>query len=241
MDQHPPVEDASPEARLEPVGPAPAEPAPSVPSEPARYCPSYLFLIVTSALSLALDLGTKAWAERFIGDSDPLTPARIEIVKGYASLIFARNRGGAWGLLQNETEALRRPFFIVVSVAAIVFIVSLYRKLAPGQHALKWGLPLVLGGALGNFVDRIRYGYVIDFIDVYAKSGRQVHHWPTFNVADIAICVGVGLMAIDMFTSRKPARRGDGTPPGEGASSAAEPRAGYPPSGPDETRSVEER
>src|SRR5690606_33350206 len=72
--------------------------------------------------------------------------------------------------------------------------------------ALKWGLPLVLGGALGNLVDRIRYGFVVDFIDVYMQMDGQPKHWPTFNVADISICVGVALMAIDMFTSREPAK-----------------------------------
>ena len=61
----------------------------------------------------------------------------------------------------------------------------------------------MLGGALGNLVDRIVYGWVIDFIDCYAVVGADEKHWPTFNVADIAICIGVGLMAIDMFTTRE--------------------------------------
>jgi signal peptidase II len=65
-------------------------------------------------------------------------------------------------------------------------------------------LPLVLGGALGNLVDRIRYSHVIDFIHAHAKWAGKDHSWPTFNVADIAICVGVGLMAIDMFAGNKP-------------------------------------
>src|SRR5262249_6305384 len=75
----------------------------------------------------------------------------------------------------------------------------------PHQYALRWGLPLVLGGALGNVFDRIRYGYVIDFVDVHIMWHGKDRHWPTFNVADIAICIGVGLMAIDMFTSKRQA------------------------------------
>jgi signal peptidase II len=117
-------------------------------------------------------------------------------------------------LLQTTSENVRRPFFLLVSVAAIAFIMTLYRRLLPQQRALKWGLPMVLGGALGNVFDRIRYGHVIDFIDAHARLPLlQVHpfsivwgperHWPTFNVADIAICVGVGLMAIDMFGSKR--------------------------------------
>ena len=105
-------------------------------------------------------------------------------------------------MLQTTSENVRRPFFLVVSVAAIVFILSLYRRVQPRQYALRWGLPLVLGGALGNVLDRLRYGHVIDFIDVHAMIQGVEKHWPTFNVADIAICVGVGLMALDMFSSK---------------------------------------
>jgi signal peptidase II len=157
---------------------------------------------------LVADLASKQWIKRYFESAPQLRVSRkIEVIKGYMNLIYATNKGGAWGILQGEHESLRRPFFLVVSVAAIVFIISLYRKLTPGQHALKWGLPLVLGGALGNLFDRIVYGWVIDFIDVYTKVGGEEKHWPTFNVADVSICVGVGLMAIDMFTSRE--KKGD--------------------------------
>ena len=73
----------------------------------------------------------------------------------------------------------------------------------------------MLGGALGNVFDRVRYGHVIDFIDVHMFWKETDHHWPTFNVADIAICVGVGLMAIDMFTSKRahPPLRAPRVPP----------------------------
>jgi len=156
---------------------------------------SYAFLLIVSLATLAADIGTKTWAEHRLDGY----PGIIEVWKNHLALILARNRGGAWGLLQSTSENVRRPFFLLVSVAAIAFIMTLYRRLQPQQRALKWGLPLVLGGALGNVFDRIRYGHVIDFIDAHAGD----HHWPTFNVADIAICVGVGLMAIDMFTSKR--------------------------------------
>ncbi len=170
--------------------------------EAAPYRASYVFLAVVTIANLAADLWSKYWAKSHFESTGPGDERKLEVIPDLMNFIFAKNRGGAWGLLQNETEALRRPFFLVVSVAAIVFIVSLYRKLQPGQTALKWGLPLVLGGALGNLVDRIRYGYVVDFIDVYMTIDGQTKHWPTFNIADVSICVGVGLMAIDMFTSR---------------------------------------
>ncbi|WP_437760458.1 signal peptidase II [Sorangium sp. So ce1389] len=191
--------------------PEPEEDADDVvaPAAPA-YRPSYPFLIGVSLITLAADLGTKWWAKdrlepRALTDlataPRPLAVRKIEVIKDHLNMIFAKNHGGAWGILGDESEAIRRPFFLVISIAAIVFIVSLYRKLHPSQVALRWGLPLVLGGALGNLVDRIRYGYVVDFIQVRFTPGFV---WPTFNVADIAIVVGVGLMAIDMFSPRRP-------------------------------------
>ena len=175
--------------------------------------PSPLFLAVISIASLVSDIGTKLWAEKRLADY----PGYVTVVENHLMFVLAKNKGGAWGLLQGESENVRRPFFLLVSVAAIAFIVTLYRRLQPRQHALKWGLPLVLGGALGNVFDRIRYGFVIDFIDYRADWIKKANelvakyypkhivtdHWPTFNVADIAICVGVALMAIDMLTSRR--------------------------------------
>jgi signal peptidase II len=194
------------------------EPAPEAAPEVAPgkpWHPSYAFLAIVSFVSLAADFGTKWWAKTRLDAARPWDERHVELIKDHLAFTFARNKGGAWGLLQDENDAVRKPFFLLISLAAIVFIFSLYRKLAPKQLALKWGLPLVLGGALGNLVDRIRYGHVIDFIDVRAGWIRSINaiftagasdHWPTFNIADVAICVGVGLMAVDMFTSRKASR-----------------------------------
>jgi signal peptidase II len=157
----------------------------------AKLRPDYTFLAVTSAIFVAADLLTKWWAQGALtGREDP-----IVVLPGLIKFELAFNRGGAWSMLADQPDGVRLPFFFAVSAAAFVFIVSLYRKLEPHQKALKWALPLVLGGAMGNLVDRIRYEHVIDFIDPY-------HYWPTFNVADIWIVAGVALMAIDMFTPR---------------------------------------
>ncbi|MCL2723400.1 MAG: signal peptidase II [Polyangiaceae bacterium] len=175
--------------------------------------PSSTFLAVVSITTLAADIATKLWAEKRLEGY----PGYIHVFDEHLMFILAKNKGGAWGLLQGQSENVRRPFFLLVSVIAIAFIVTLYRRLQPHQHALKWGLPLVLGGALGNVFDRIRYGYVIDFIDYRAEWVHKLNeiiakytaghvvtdHWPTFNVADVAICVGVGLMAVDMLTTRR--------------------------------------
>jgi signal peptidase II len=173
-----------------------------------------MFFGVVSALSLLADVASKAWAEVSLIDRVGFP---ITVIDNHLTFTLAYNPGGAWGLLQDASENLRKPFFVLVSVLAIWFIVSLYGRLAPGQRALKWGLPLVLGGALGNLSDRITRSKVVDFIDYradwirslnefvagYADRWAVTDHWPTFNVADIGICVGVGLMAVDMFTQKR--------------------------------------
>jgi len=113
-------------------------------------------------------------------------------------------------MLQGQDEIIRRPFFLITSVIASVLIVSFYRRLEPRQRALRRGLALVLGGALGNLADRIRFGHVVDFIDAYALIGGRQMHWPTFNVADVAIALGVGLMAVELLRPRAPNRVGAG-------------------------------
>ena len=224
----------TPEAAEAPAVPA-AQVSPDVPrlgvpfgaskSIPGEGRPSFVFLVIVSIVSLVSDIATKLWAEKNLDGY----PGIVNIWENHLAFVLAKNPGGAWGLLRGTSENVRRPFFLLVSAAAIAFIVTLYRRLQPTQRALKWGLPLVLGGALGNVFDRIRYGQVIDFIDVHvawresehrwwwptsdAKFPLIEHHWPTFNVADVAICVGVALMAIDMFTSKKPAIVGAEVPP----------------------------
>jgi len=236
--------DAQPPA---PQAAAPPTPEPIVPGERlgvpfgatkivgdyGRPRPSFVFLALVSIVSLAADVASKSWAEHHL-DSYPGT---VEIWKNHLTLLLAKNRGGAWGLLQSTSENVRRPFFLLVSVAAIAFIMTLYRRLQPRQRALKWGLPLVLGGALGNVFDRIRYGHVIDFIDAHLIYKGVEKHWPTFNVADVAICVGVGLMAIDMFASKRgprpvlhsppvpPAQSGEPSVDGDGAEVDEQPPA----------------
>jgi signal peptidase II len=188
----------------------------SVPPSERKRQASFLFFSVLSALVLLADVGAKAWAEITINRLTTLDRS-IVLVKDCLSIVLAYNRGGAWGLLAGAPDLVRRPFFLVVSLVAIGFIVSLYRKIQRGQWALRWGLPLVLGGALGNLSDRIARVGVVDFIDYkarwvelmnrgiarFVKDWAVTDHWPTFNVADIAICVGVGLMALDVLFAKR--------------------------------------
>ncbi len=129
---------------------------------------------------------------------------RVEVVPGFWNHVYVQNYGAAWGFLSDRDERFVRPFFLAISVIAVVIVLGIFRNVRPDQRLLIWALSLIVGGAFGNFVDRVRYGYVVDFIDWYLAWGGAEHHWPTFNVADIAITVGVGLMVIEILTSKDP-------------------------------------
>ena len=119
----------------------------------------------------------------------------IPIIEGLFSLTYVRNTGAAFGLFAGSAEMFRRPFLITVSLVAIGFIVVMLRRLADHEIALSTALAFIVGGAVGNLVDRLIYGEVIDFLDCF--WGR--YHWPAFNVADSFITIGVGLTVYFLY------------------------------------------
>ena len=120
---------------------------------------------------------------------------------------YTQNRGAAWGVLAGAGEKFRVPFFYLVSVVAIIFIFSYYRKLSNNQRYMQIALALVLGGAVGNALDRLLRGYVIDFIDWHWFDPNWMRpglHWPTFNVADSGITIGLAMLFAEMLFVKKP-------------------------------------
>jgi signal peptidase II len=108
---------------------------------------------------------------------------------------YAENPGAAWGLFRGLPPDVRNGFFILVSLGAVGFIVGYYRKLRDDQRYLQVALALVLAGAVGNFIDRLARRYVIDFIEWYWWNRTDLR-WPTFNIADSLIVVGVALLLL---------------------------------------------
>jgi signal peptidase II len=149
--------------------------------------------IVSAVLLGAADQASKVWAVRTL----PLFELR-EIVPGFFGLVHVRNTGVAFSLLSNLDPGWVHPFLILATVLAMGAVLA-YIAYLPCKGAAPIGLGLILGGAIGNLIDRARFGYVVDFIDLYWRN----HHWPTFNVADIGITVGVVLLLIDMVFSPK--------------------------------------
>jgi lipoprotein signal peptidase len=105
--------------------------------------------------------------------------------------------------MNRVPESFRFPFFLIISLLALGFIPYLYVKTPADQRFMLYGLPFILGGAIGNLIDRLVTRYVIDFIEWYITIGGQDRHWPTFNIADAAIVIGIGLMVLQMLPLRK--------------------------------------
>jgi signal peptidase II len=120
----------------------------------------------------------------------------ITVVPGFFNITHVRNKGAAFGMLSNLPEFWRSAFFITITIAAVAALVALIVKTR--ERLTVYAFSLIAGGAVGNVIDRIRYGEVVDFIQWYVKSW----YWPSFNVADSAITIGVGLLAIEMLFSK---------------------------------------
>lgn len=160
--------------------------------------------LVVSAVILVVDAWTKWLVSSHIGlnDSVPLVPS-------FFQLVHVRNTGAAFGIGANA-ESHIVPILLNVGALAVFAIVVVYSfRAAVTDRTLQVGLHMILGGAIGNLVDRFRLGYVVDFLDVYVDWGGQAHHWPAFNVADSAICIGIALLFLDMKKNEAAATAAD--------------------------------
>jgi signal peptidase II len=139
----------------------------------------------------------------------------LPMLKSVFSLTYTTNTGAAFGLFPNQGA-----LFIIIALIVITAIIYYYRHLPTGYGLTRVALGLQLGGALGNLIDRLRQGYVVDFIDL---NFWPLHNWPVFNLADSAIVVGVGLLALTMLTEDIPDPENEIEP--SGGDAASEPGA----------------
>ena len=124
------------------------------------------------------------------------------IIPGIFNLVYVTNTGAAFGFLAGDKSWLRQVFFVGVAFVALAVIIYAYGHLRKQGEIFAYSLGLIGGGALGNLIDRLRYGSVVDFLDFYVGS----HHWPAFNAADSAITVGVGLFLLGTLLQYKQER-----------------------------------
>jgi len=145
--------------------------------------------LALAAAVIVLDIWTKWLIVRRIDLHEA-----IPVIPDFFQLVHVRNTGAAFGLGANASSKLV-PILLNAGAIAVFCVVVVYAlRTAVTDRLLQTGLHLILGGAIGNLLDRFRFGYVVDFLDVYIGS----HHWPAFNVADSAICIGIALLFLDM-------------------------------------------
>jgi signal peptidase II len=148
-----------------------------------------MLVLLLGLAVLVLDQLTKQWVRSAYtyGDSNP-------VIHGFFNLVYVRNDGAAWNMLSGHSIIL-----ILVSVVVLVLLLIYRRSFLQEQFSHKILLGLMIGGIVGNLVDRIRFGWVTDFLDFHIGT----HHWPSFNIADSAICIAVGLYIITNFLEER--------------------------------------
>ncbi len=153
-----------------------------------------LFLTLISTGIIILDQITKLYIDQafILHESLPVIPS-------FFSITYVRNPGAAFGIFANQTGLLKALFLPAVSMIALSFILVMFYQ-APSKDRLQiTALSMIFGGAIGNLIDRVRMGEVIDFLDFYISG----YHWPAFNVADSAITIGVTLLMLQIFLEKK--------------------------------------
>jgi signal peptidase II len=154
----------------------------------------YLLLVVAT---LILDRWTKAWIQTQFDLNES-----VSVIDGFFNITYVRNTGVAFGIFSSITSPVKSLLLSVFTAFAAIVVVTYSVRNSPRNRLLQVALALILGGALGNLYDRLAYGYVVDFLEFYAGT----YHWPSFNVADSAISVGVALLALEIVRNETPRR-----------------------------------
>ncbi len=124
----------------------------------------------------------------------------ITVIEGFFNINHVLNPGGAFGFFATQSEGVRKFVFLFLSSIVALFILWLYRQTARSHIFLSYGLALIFGGAVGNLIDRFRFGKVVDFLDFYIGTA----HWPAFNIADSAITIGMVILIYHVVLNKIP-------------------------------------
>jgi len=163
--------------------------------EPSFRFGKYMKLAVISGLVVVFDQITKL----LISSKLPLHHS-ITVIPGFFNITHILNPGGAFGFMAHQSSGLRSVLFLVISSLAVCLIFYFYRNTPKTHPWLASGFALVFGGAVGNLIDRFRFGSVVDFLDVYMGS----YHWPAFNIADSAISIGITIFLFHLLFRKMP-------------------------------------
>lgn len=171
-----------------------------------------LLVFVTPAIIL-LDQFTKWLILSYV----PLYGS-IPVIPGFFDVVHVRNTGAAFGFLAGSDHAFRQPFFYLVAIVAVVVLVGLFRRLSPRDVVMSWVVALVAGGLVGNLIDRVRFGNVVDFLSFHWRDASvdwrilnwSLHfrwEWPSFNIADSAITMAMVLLVLNMLVIERGEKR----------------------------------
>jgi signal peptidase II len=150
----------------------------------------YRLLLITVGIVVLCDQITKLYVDAVMWPYQSIT-----IIDNYFDITYIRNPGGAFGLFAHAERWIVRPLLLGLSAVAIVIILLMYRSTPTDRIIVRLAFALIMGGAIGNLIDRVRFDEVIDFLDVHWYQ----YHWPAFNVADSAITVGVAILCWDLL------------------------------------------
>jgi signal peptidase II len=150
----------------------------------------YRLLLITVGIVVLCDQITKLYVDAVMWPHQSIT-----VIENYFDITYVRNPGGAFGLFAQAGRGIVRPLLLGLSAVAVVVIILMYRNSPPDRIVVRFALSLIMGGAIGNLIDRLRYDEVIDFLDVHWYH----YHWPAFNIADAAISVGVAILCWDLL------------------------------------------
>ena len=153
----------------------------------AKYEMSDFLSVGIAVIVVIVDQLTKLWIM-----SNFALHGQQSIIPGFFNLVYVTNTGAAFGFLAGNNSFLRQMFFVAVALIALIVIIVSYKHLKNQGRIFIYALGLIAGGAVGNLIDRLRLGSVVDFLDFYIGS----YHWPAFNAADSAISIGVGLFLL---------------------------------------------
>ena len=155
----------------------------------------YTKLAIVAGLVVLADQVSKAFILKHLSYHQSIT-----IIKGFFDITHIRNPGGAFGLMANMSPIFRTVIFLFISSLAAGLIFYFYKKTPSSHSLLATAFALIFGGAIGNLIDRLRFGNVVDFLDIYLGN----FHWPAFNIADSAITVGIFIFLFHLLFKKMP-------------------------------------
>ena len=154
----------------------------------------YILFTTIAILVILVDQLSKLYVMRHLALHES-----VEVIPGFFNITYIRNPGAAFGFLSGAPPYFRYIFFVAVTLAAMVLILYYLRKSVTAENAIIVSLALIFSGAVGNLIDRVRFGEVSDFLDACIGSA----HWPAFNAADSAITLGAAFMLVELFKRRR--------------------------------------